>query len=147
MSKLVSRVRLRGVGASATYGGSVAAASALCAAIGPSASVLFMDAATAATFAPVVRALCGQPAALVVLGPSAASAAVLEQAVHSIEQVGRRPVLLGPTRVVGVTARGHAAAGGLAPDVRRRRGPHRPPGRHLAGHVLAWLAAPAGTGS
>jgi hypothetical protein len=98
-SKLTSRVQLRGVGASATYGGSLAAASALCAAIGPSASVLVTDASTAATFAPVIRGLCGQPAALVVPGPSAAaSAAELGQAVHSVEQAGRRPVLLGPTR-------------------------------------------------
>jgi hypothetical protein len=92
-------VQLRGVGASATYGGSIAAASALCAAIGPSASVLVTDASTAATFAPVIRGLCGQPAALVVPGPSAgASAAGLEQAVRSVEQAGRRPVLLGATR-------------------------------------------------
>jgi hypothetical protein len=98
-STLMSRVRLRGVGASATYGGSLAAASALCAAIGPSASVLVTDAPTAATFAPVIRGLCGQPAALVVPGTSAAaSTAELEQAVRSVEQAGRRPVLLGPTR-------------------------------------------------
>ncbi|MGH3294909.1 MAG: hypothetical protein ACRDP7_24235 [Trebonia sp.] len=58
VSKLVSRVRLRGVGASATYGGSAAAVTALCASIGPSASVLFVDFATAAAFAPVVRGLC-----------------------------------------------------------------------------------------
>jgi hypothetical protein len=99
LSKLTSQVQLRGVGASATYGGSIAAASALCAAIGPSASVLVTDASTAATFAPVIRGLCGQPAALVVPGPSAAApAAGLEQAVRSVEQAGRRPVLLGPSR-------------------------------------------------
>lgn len=99
VSKLTSRVQLRGVGASATYGGSIAAASALCAAIGPSASVLVTDASTAATFTPVIRGLCGQPAALLVPGPSAAaSAAALEQAVRSVEQAGRRPVLLGPSR-------------------------------------------------
>src|SRR5262249_33103380 len=97
-STLMSRVQLRGVGASATYRGSIAAASALCAAIGPSASVLVTDAFTAATFAPVIRGLCGQPAALVLPGPSAASTAELEQAVRSVEQAGRRPVLLGPTR-------------------------------------------------
>jgi hypothetical protein len=98
-SRLTSRVQLRGVGASATYGGSIAAASALCAAIGPSASVLVTDASTAAAFAPVIRGLCGQPAARVVSGPSAAApAAELEQAVRSVEQAGRRPVLLGPTR-------------------------------------------------
>jgi hypothetical protein len=90
-----SQLRLRGVGASATYAGSIAAASALCAAIGPSASVLITDASSAATFAPVIRGLCGQPAALVVQGPSAAG---LEQAVSSVERAGRRPVVLGRTR-------------------------------------------------
>jgi hypothetical protein len=97
-SKPTSQLRLRGVGASATYGGSIAAASALCAAIGPSASVLVTDASTAATFAPVIRGLCGQPAALVVPGPSASPGAGLEQAVSSVERAGRRPVVLGPTR-------------------------------------------------
>ena len=76
VSKLASRVRLRGVGASATYGGSVSAASALCTAIGQSASVLFVDFATAAAFAPVVRGLCGQPAALMVLGASSEASSV-----------------------------------------------------------------------
>jgi hypothetical protein len=98
-SKLKSQVLLRGVGASATYGGEVAAASALCNAIGPSASVLVTDASTAATYAPVIRSLCGEPAALVVPGPSAAAGtAELAQAVRSVEQAGRRPVLLGPSR-------------------------------------------------
>jgi hypothetical protein len=98
-AKPTSRLVLRGVGASATYGGSVAAASVLCAAIGPSASVLITDTSTAATFAPVIRVLCGQPAALLVTGPTAAAAAAeLQQAVRSVEQAGRRPVLLGPTR-------------------------------------------------
>jgi hypothetical protein len=94
VSKLVSRVRLRGIGASATYGGSLSAASSLCAAIGSSASVVFVSSSAAASFAPVVRSLCGQPAAMVV--PSSATA--LQQAVQSIEQVGRRPVVLGPTQ-------------------------------------------------
>ena len=98
--ELTSQVSLRGAGATATYRGSRAAALALCAAIGPSASVLVTDASTAATFAPVIRGLCGQPAALVVSGPSAAaSAARLEQAVRSVEGAGRRPVLLGPSRL------------------------------------------------
>jgi hypothetical protein len=97
-AKRTGRLELRGVGASATYGGSIAAAAALCAAIGPSASVLVTDASTAATFAPVIRGLCGQPAALVVPGPSTAAAGGLEQAVRSVEQAGRRPVLLGATQ-------------------------------------------------
>ena len=98
VARFLSRVQLHGVGTSATYGGSVAAASALCAAIGSSASVLITDTSTAATFAPVIRDMCGEPAALVVPGHSAAPAAALEQAVRSVQQAGRRPVLLGATR-------------------------------------------------
>jgi hypothetical protein len=139
VSKLVSRVRLRGVGASATYGGSVATASSLCTAIGSSASVLFVDPATAASFAPVVRGLCGQPAALVVRS----SAAALAQAVHSVEQIGRRPVVLGstqssvampgatPRQVISLQTRG---------DAEVLTGP--PAGNWPVTYTL-WLAVPA----
>jgi hypothetical protein len=96
LAKFVSRVQLRGVGASATGSGSLSAAAALCAAIGESASVVFVNERTAQTYAPVVRDMCGQPAAALV--PAAASAAQLQQAVTAIERTGRRPVLLGPTR-------------------------------------------------
>jgi hypothetical protein len=112
LSGLVSRVRLHGVGASATYRGSVAAAAGLCASIGSSASVLFTDQATAAMYAPAVRELCGEPAALLTAwvtpgapasasgspASPAASAAWVAQAVRAIERTGRRPVLLGPSR-------------------------------------------------
>jgi hypothetical protein len=101
LSKFVSRVRLRGVAGSSAYGGSVAATSALCAAIGPSASVLFVSAATAAEFAPVVRDVCGQPAATVTAAPSVSSlpaSAAIERAMTSIEKTGRKPVLLGSSK-------------------------------------------------
>jgi hypothetical protein len=145
----MSRVRLRGVGTSATYGGSVAAASALCASIGQSASVLFVDSSTAASFAPVVRGLCGQPAALVVLGPpeaasGASAAAELEQAVHAIEQVGRRPVLLGPSRssvsLPGVTPR-QAVSLRTTGDAEVLTGP---PDDTWPVTYTVWLAAPPG---
>jgi hypothetical protein len=157
VSKLVSRVRLSGVGAAATYDGSLSAASALCAAIGPSASVLFVDSATATTFAPVVRGLCGQPAALVVLSGSSGgssgassvssvlSAAELEQAVKAIEQVGRRPVLLGPTRssvsLLGLADR-QVVALQTSGDAEVLTGP--PAGTWPVTYSL-WLAAPPGT--
>jgi hypothetical protein len=95
LSKFVSRVRLRGVGASSTYGGSLAAASSLCASIGPSASVVFVNASTAAEFAPTVRVLCGLPVASMAAGSSSAA---VEQVATSIERAGRRPVLLGSSR-------------------------------------------------
>jgi hypothetical protein len=150
LSKLLSRVQLRGVGAAATYGGSLSAASALCAAIGPSASVLFTDSSTARTFAPVIRGLCGQPAALLVLGASsgaasASSAAELEQAMKAIEQVGRRPVLLGPTRssvsLPGVTSR-QVVSLTTSGDAEVLTGP---PGGTWPVTYSLWLAAPPGT--
>jgi hypothetical protein len=95
LSKFVSRVRLRGVGAASTYAGSVTAASSLCVSIGPSASVVFVNASTAAEFAPTVRVLCGVPTASMAAGSSSAS---VEQVATSIERTGRRPVLLGSSR-------------------------------------------------
>jgi hypothetical protein len=96
LAKFTSRVELRGVGASATYAGSLAAASALCAAIGQSASVLFVSEQAAQSYAPLIRYLCGQPVASLV--PAATSAAQLKDAVTAIARTGRRPVLLGPSR-------------------------------------------------
>jgi len=66
-----------------------------CASIGPSASVVFVNATTAAQFAPTVRVLCGLPAASMAAGSSSAS---VEQVATSIERTGRRPVLLGSSR-------------------------------------------------
>jgi hypothetical protein len=148
LSKLVSRVRLRGVGASAAYGGSVSAASALCASIGPSASVLFVDSPTAASFAPAVRGLCGQPAALVAPRASSVSfAAELEQAVISIEHAGRRPVLLGPTRssvsLPGAVPR-QVVSLRTSGDAETLTGP---PGGTWPVTYSVWLAAPLGTGA
>jgi len=96
IAKFVSRVQFRGVGASATYGGSVAAANGLCAAIGPAASLVFVNATTAAEFAPVVRDVCEQAAAVMPAGSTVSS---IEQVVTAVERTGRRPVLLGATRV------------------------------------------------
>ncbi len=144
----VAKLQLRGVGASATYGGSLAAASALCADIGASASVLFTGVSTAATFAPVVRGLCGQPAALVVAASSAAApAAQLARAASSVVRAGRRPVLLGPTRssvtLPGTVPR-QAVALRTAGDAESLTG--APAGTWPVTYS-AWLAVPAGPGT
>ena len=140
-AKLLSRVRLRGVGASATYGGWAAAASSLCAAIGPSASVLFVDEELAETFAPMVRGLCGQPAALMV--PRAKSTARLAEAASLISQLGRRPVVIGSSRVAvslpGMTPRLAVSLSTFA-DAEVLAGP--PAGTWPTTYSL-WLAAPA----
>jgi hypothetical protein len=88
-----SRVNFRGVAASRTGAGEAEAVTRLCSAIGGNASVVFVDAPTADSFAPVVRGICGQPAALVLGGTVA-----VEQAAASIEQARHRPVLLGASR-------------------------------------------------
>jgi hypothetical protein len=153
ISELVSRVRLRGAGASATYGGSLATVSSLCASIGPSASVLFVSSSTAGTFGSAVLELCGQPVAWVAPGSSSppggspgASAAVLEEAVRSIELAGRRPVLLGSS------ASSVSVAGGVprlvvslrtAGDAEDLTG--APSGTWPVTYSV-WLAAPLGTG-
>ncbi len=57
--------------------------------------MVFVNASTAAEFAPTVRVLCGVPTASMAAGSSSAS---VEQVVTSIERTGRRPVLLGSSR-------------------------------------------------
>jgi hypothetical protein len=144
-SKLLSRVRMRGIGASATYAGSAAAVSSLCAAIGPNASVLFVDGVTAAEFTPVVRGVCGQPAALVVSSGSG-TAVTLEHAATAIERVGRRPVLLGASRAAvslfGVVPR-EAVSLHTTRDAEVLTGP--PAGTWPVTYTV-WMASPLGFG-
>jgi hypothetical protein len=144
----VSRVRLRGVGVSTTYGGSVAAVAELCTSVGSSASVLFTDRVTAAMYAPTVRELCGEPAALLTLEASASpasAAALVAQAVRGIERTGRHPVLLGPTRA-SVAVSGAAPQQVLslrtAGDARTRTG--APAGNGTITYSL-WMAVPLPT--
>jgi hypothetical protein len=143
LAKLVSRVRLRGIGTSATYGGSLDAALFLCAAIGGSATVLFVNEATAQSYAPVVRDQCGQPVAALV--PAASSTAQLKQAVTAIERTGRHPVLLGPTSA-SVTLPGTPARPVIvlntAGDAEELTGP---PGGNWPVSYSLWLAAPPTT--
>lgn len=91
VAKFASRIHFTGVGTSATYRGSLAAVSRLCAEIGPGASVLFVDVGTANSFSQVVRGVCGQPAAYL----TNASPLGVARAVGSISRAGRRTVLLG----------------------------------------------------
>jgi len=142
VAKFLSRVRLYGVGASATYGGSAAAASSLCAAIGPSAGVLFDNELLAETWAPVVRDLCGQPAAWMV--PGATSTASVAEAVELISQTGRRPVVIGPSRAAvslpGLKPR-LAVSFSTSADAEVLTGP--PAGTWPTSYAL-WLGAPPG---
>ena len=94
LAKFLSRVRFPGTATSATYGGSLAAVSGLCSAIGQDASVVFVDASTANSLSQVVRGVCGQPAA----SAAGASPLAISQVVGSIARANRRPVLLGASQ-------------------------------------------------
>ena len=143
LSKVVSRIHFNGVGASATYGGSVAAVSSLCAAIGPDASVVFVDAVTADSFSQVVRGMCNQPAA----SAAGAPATTIEQAVTAIEHAGRHPVLLGASRsglsLFGVVPREVVSLGTFS-DAQVLTGP--PAGTWPVRYTV-WMASPLATGS
>ena len=123
----------RGVATTKTGLGTVSAVRSLCSAIGPDASVVFTDAMTADYFAPAVRGMCSDPAALVVTSgspgiagdselPGGSTSSVpssgasgssgpeaVSEVVSSILRAGRRPVLLGASSAAvgdfGVPAR------------------------------------------
>ena len=143
VSKYISRVRLRGMGVSATYGGSLAAVTSLCTAIGPDAAVVFVDGSTAARFGQVVRGTCGQPAA----SAAGASTVTIEQVVKSIELAGRHPVLLG-------TSRSKLSLFGIVPRrvifLRTSADPAvltGPPARTWPVTYTVWMASPLGSGA
>jgi hypothetical protein len=143
LSKFLSRLRFDGVGTSVTYGESLAAVRGLCSAIGPDASVVFVDAATANSLSQVVRGMCGQPAASV----TGASPQAVKLVVTSIEQSGRRPVLLG-------SSRSRVSMLGVAPRVvlsLRTSGDARvltgPPATTWPLQYVVWMASPLGSGS
>ena len=70
--------------------GELAAVDALCAAIGPDASVVILDSLTADRFAQVVRGQCDTPTAILDHPTAKTVGAVLS----GIERAGRRPVLM-----------------------------------------------------
>ncbi len=143
ISKLLSRVHFSGAGASATYGGSVAAVSGLCSAIGTEASVIFVDTATMNAFGQVVRGVCGQAAASV----AGASAATIEQVVTAVEHTGRRPVLLGASEselaLFGVVPRVALSLRTFA-DAQVLTGP---PAATWPVQYVVWMASPLGSGA
>jgi hypothetical protein len=142
LSKFISRVQFRGLGVSATYGGSLAAVTRLCSAIGPNASVVFVDVATANAYSQVVRGYCGEPAASV----ASASTAGIEQTVTAIEQAGRHPVLLGGTKsrlaLFGIVPR-------LVLSLRTSSDPAvltGPPAQTWPAQYWVWMTSPLGSG-
>jgi hypothetical protein len=148
-----SKVTFRGAAVSRTGLGSLTAAKSLCSAIGTNASVVFVDAVTADYFAPVVRGMCGQPAAIVLASGSGSGAGsgggspAVEQVVSSIERAGRRPVLLGGSASLlssyGATPR-EAVSLQTREDAQLLTGP--PAGTWPFSYTV-WMAAPVSSPS
>jgi hypothetical protein len=73
-----------------TYGGEIRQVNDLCRAIGPHASAVILDRATADRFSQIIRGTCGTPTARM----NSPVPALVQQAVQDIIQAGRRPVLV-----------------------------------------------------
>jgi hypothetical protein len=134
------QLAVRGMALQKTYGGSQSAVSALCARIGPSASVIIVDRTTAALFTQVVRGMCDTPTARM----DGAPAASVEHVITTIEQAGRRPVLLGSTSA-SVDLIGAAPQRVLY--LRTWQDAHGltgPPAAPWAVTFTVWMASPAG---
>jgi hypothetical protein len=172
-SGVSATVRWRGVATTKTGLGTVGAVDSLCSQIGPNASVVFTDALTADYFAPVVRGMCGQPAALVLasgssgssgasgagssgstgtglgtsIGTPGSGAAVVSDVVSSIERTGRRPVLLGATES---SVSGFGVQARLVVSLQTRTDPsvlNGPPAGTWPFAYTVWMAQPSSTGS
>jgi hypothetical protein len=137
------RFAARGMAFRPTYRGELSAVAGLCAAIGPSASVIIVDRTTAASFTQVVRGMCGTPTARMDSAPAGA----VNQVINAIERVGRRPVLLGATsRAVSLVGAVPQQALHLSTkgDAHALTGP---PAAPWSVTYTVWLASPAGAGS
>lgn len=156
-------VAWHGVATTKTGLGTVHAVDSLCSAIGSDAAVVFTDALTADNFAPVVRGICGQPAALVPAsaagpagsgsvgsgsgsagsGSAGSGSAVVAEVVSSIERAGRKPVLVGAARS-SVTGFGVPAR--TVVSLRTRTEPsvlNGPPAGSWPFSYTVWMAIPS----
>jgi hypothetical protein len=73
-----------------TYGGEIRQVDDLCRAIGPNASAVILDRATADRFSQIIRGTCGTPTARM----NSPTPSLVQQSVQDIIQAGRRPVLV-----------------------------------------------------
>jgi hypothetical protein len=123
--------------------GEAAAVRGLCAALGPSASVVILDRSVAGQFTQVIRGMCGVPAGSMAGQSRTAVASVIS----AIEARGRRPVLLAarPSQLAGF--------GGIpirVLDLSTTQDPHeltQPPTAPWPVHYVIWMQSPRATGA
>jgi hypothetical protein len=123
--------------------GGTAAVQALCSSIGPSASVVIVDAQVAQQFSQTIRGMCGVPVASV----SGQDVAAVQNVVSGIDQVGRRPVLLG-AKASELSDFGGSPVRVL--DVVTTQDPHtliQPPGAPGTVHYVIWMTQPLSSGT
>ncbi|WP_067821277.1 hypothetical protein [Actinomadura kijaniata] len=118
--------------------GEIAAVRGLCARLGPGRSVVALDRPTADRFLPVVRSMCGLPAAAVT---AAATPDDVRRVADRVYRAGRRPVLLAADPALLVP---HGpVAPGLALRTRQdERTLLVPPGGTLPLEIDVWLTSP-----
>jgi hypothetical protein len=122
-----------------TGAGEYSAVRALCAEIGPNASVVILDPVTAEQFSQVLRGMCATPTARMA-NPTLAS---VESVIAGIQRVGRRPVLLaGQESQLVAYGTPHEALNLLtAQDAHELT---HPPTRMWLIHFVIWMSQPAG---
>lgn len=120
--------------------GELAAARGLCDRLGPGRSVVVVDPDTADRFVPLVRSMCGVPAARLREG---AGEPDVRRIIQRIERVRRRPVVLGatPADVVAYGRPEQAVRLRTKQDQRTLTGP--PTGAWTL-NIDVWMAAPLG---
>jgi hypothetical protein len=136
------RLEANGLALKRTGQGQAQAVSGLCMALGPSATVVIVDAVVAARFTQVIRGMCGVPAAWVTT-PSAGN---LQAVLTGIERAGRRPVLLG-SRPSQLSAYGSPVR---ALNLVTLQDPHtltQPPTAPWPAHYVIWMTTPRPSGA
>jgi hypothetical protein len=114
----------------------------LCSSLGPSPSVVIVDATVAQDFSQTIRGVCGVPVASM----SGQSAFAVQDVISGIDRAGRRPVLLG-AKVSQLYAYGGSPERVL--DLTTTQEPHTlsaPPTSPWSSHYVIWMTVPAAGG-
>ncbi len=126
-----------------TGAGQIGAVRGLCASIPPAASVLIVDRRLAGEFSQVIRGMCGVPVGWAFGG---GVNSVLPGVLAGISRAGRRPVLLGASRMQLAAAGAPGGAAVKVLDLATTQPPHQlaqPPAGPGPVHYVIWMATAA----